>query len=91
MSSSVSRILHLTTWDYFTRHLADRFINSPEVVKEAIMTDINDLVQKFWMTSSDEAVEASFFALRRLLEIFYACLYFLEVCFDIISGCRRLS
>ena len=49
------------------------------------MTDINDLVQKFWMTSSDEAVEASFFALRRLLEIFYACLYFLEVCFDIIS------
>jgi hypothetical protein len=41
------------------------------------MTDFNDLVREL-MTSSDGAVEASFFTMRRLLEI-------LQVCFDIIS------
>ena len=46
------------------------------------MTDINDLVQDFWRTSSD--VEPSFFAMHRLLEILQGCL---EVCFfDIISS-----
>jgi hypothetical protein len=49
------------------------------------MTDINDLVQEFWMASSDGAVGASFFAMRRLLEILQNCFDFLEVCFDIIS------
>jgi hypothetical protein len=51
------------------------------------MTDIDDLVQEFWRTSSDGVVGAPFFAMRRLLEI-------LEVCFVIISffcDCRRLS
>ena len=43
------------------------------------MTDINDLVQEFWRSSSD--FEPSFFAMRRLLEILQGCL---EVCFDII-------
>ena len=42
------------------------------------MTDIDDLVQEFWRTSSD--FEPSFFAMRRLLEILQGCL---EVCFDI--------
>ena len=49
------------------------------------MTDINDLVQEFWRSSSDGAVEASFFAMRRLLEILQGCFDILEVCFDIIS------
>ena len=38
----------------------------PKELREAIMTDINDLVQEFLRTSSD--VGASFFAMRRLLE-----------------------
>jgi hypothetical protein len=53
-------------------------------VKEAIMTDINNLVQKFWRTSSDGVVGASFFEMRRLLEFLQKCCN-LEVCFDIIS------
>ena len=49
------------------------------------MTDINELVQEFWRTSSDGDVGASFFAMRRLFEILHRCLDGLEVCFDIIS------
>ena len=74
--SSITPVLHTTTWDYFTSRLPDCFIRSPKEVKEAIMTDINDLVQEFW-TSSDGTVGAALFAMRRLLEI-------LQVCFDII-------
>jgi hypothetical protein len=75
--------LHGTTWVYFTSHLSNNFCRSPEDVKEAIMTDINDLVQELWGTSSD--VGASFFAMRRLLEILQGCVSFgnLEVCFSI--------
>ena len=83
--SSITRVLHPTTWIYFTSRLPDRFIRSPKVVKEAIMTDINDLVQEFWRTSSDEAVGASFFPMRRLFEILQECFNILEVCFDIVS------
>ena len=83
--SFITRVLHTTTWDYFTSRLPDRFSRSPKVVKEAIMTDINDLVQEFWRSSSDGAVEASFFAMHRLLEILKGCYDILEVCFDIIS------
>ena len=82
--SSITRVLHTTTWKYFTSHLPNRFCRSPEVVKAAIMTDINDLVQEFWRTSSDGAVGASFFEMRRLLEILQECFDNLEVCFDII-------
>ena len=32
------------------------------------MTDINDIVQEFWRTSSDGAIGASFFEMFRLLE-----------------------
>ena len=39
------------------------------------MTDINELMQEFWRASSDGTVGASFFEMRRLLEI-------LEACFD---------
>ena len=48
------------------------------------MTDINDLVQEFW-TSSYGAVEASFCAMRRLLEVLEGCFDLIEVCFDIMS------
>ena len=77
--SSITRVLHTATWDYFTSCLPDRFIYSPDEVKEVIMTDINDLVQEFWSTSSDGA--ASTFATRRLHEILRRCLEVLEVCF----------
>ena len=90
MSSSITRVLHTTTWGYFTQYLRDRFISSPKVVKEAIMTDINDLVQEFW-TSSDGADGASFIAMRRLLEILHECLVLWKVCFDMIFVLRLPS
>ena len=79
-----------TTWEYFTSRLPYRFIRSPKVVKEAIMTDINDLVEEFLKTSSD-AVGASFFAMRRLLEILQKCFDNLEVCFLFCYSRRQLS
>ena len=83
--SSITRVLHPTTWDYFSSSLPDHFIRSPKVMKEVIMTSINDLVQEFWSTSSDRDVGASFFAMRRLFEILQRCFDYLEVCFDIVS------
>jgi hypothetical protein len=80
----MSRVLHTTTWDFFTSRLSGRFSRSPKVVKEAIMADINDLVQEFWRTSSDGDVGASLVAMRRLFEILHRCLD-LEVCVNIIS------
>ena len=84
--SSVTRVLHTTTWDYFISHLPGHFRRSPKVVKEAIMTDINDFVQEFWKTSSVGDVGASFAAMRRVHEILQGCFNclcfnFLEVCF----------
>ena len=81
--SSITRVLCTTTWDYFTSHLPKLFIRSPKAVKETIMTDINDLVQDFWKTSGDGAI-ASFFEMRRLLEILQKCFGGLEVCFVIV-------
>ena len=69
--SSTTRVLHTPTWVYFTSHLPDRFSRSPQVVKEAIMTDINNLVQEFRRTSCD--VGDSLFAMRRLFEILQEC------------------
>ena len=80
--TSITRVLHATTWNYFTLHLPDRFIRSPRVVKEAIMSDINDLVTEFRRISSD--VGASLFAMFRLFEILQKCFI---VCFDIVSVC----
>ena len=83
--SSIIRV-HTTTWSYFNDSLEDRFIESPKVVMEEIMTDINDLVQEF-QTSSNGAIGASLFAMRRLHEI----LLLFNVCFDIISVLRPTS
>ena len=83
--SSITRVLHAATWDYFTSHLPDRFYRSPNVVKEVIMTDIHDLVQEFWRTSTDGADKKSYIAIRRLHEILGRCL---KVCF--FGDCRRL-
>ena len=81
--SSITRVLHTTTWRYFTISLPDRVRHSPKVVGEAIMTDINNLLQEFWRTSSD--AEPSFFAMRCLLDILQRCLDNLDVCFYTIS------
>ena len=43
----MTRVLHTETWVYFTTFLPCRFMRSPKVVRDAIMTDINDLVQDF--------------------------------------------
>ena len=87
--SSITRVLNKSTWVYFTINLPDRFNRSPKVVKEVIMTDINDLVQEFWRTSSDADVGASFFAMRRLFEILQKILReYLKVCFNIIPFLR---
>ena len=67
--SSITRVVHTTTWDYFTSRLPGRFSRSPKVVMEAIMTDIDNLEREFWRTSSDGADGAPFFEMRRLFEI----------------------
>ena len=87
--SSITRV-HATTWDYFTESLKGRFICSPKVVMEEIMTDINDLVQEF-QTSSNGAIAASLFAMRRLYDIFLECFRLFNVCFDVISVLRPTS
>ena len=74
--SSITRV-HTTTWYSFSSRLAEGFGRSPSVVKEAIMTDIGDLVEELRRTSSD--VGASFFAMRRLLDILQDIL---QVCFS---------
>ena len=82
--SSITRVLHTKIWDYFTSRLPHHFDRSPEEVKEAIMTDIDDLVQDFWRTSSDVDVGASFFAMRRLFEILQMCLKVLDGGLDVM-------
>ena len=82
--SSNTRVLHPATWVYFTSlQPPNRFMSSPKVVKEAIMKDVNDLVQEFWRTSRD-GVGATFFAMRHLFKILQECYENLEVCFDIL-------
>ena len=51
-------------------------------MKEAIITDLNNLVQGFRKTSCD--IGASLFAMRRLFEILQECFGIL-VCFDIVT------
>ena len=51
------------------------------------MTDINELMQEFWRASSDGAVGASFFEMRRLLEILEACFDNFEVWFYSFGFC----
>ena len=71
-------VLHAATWNIFISHLPSHFFCSPNVVMEAIMTDIHDLVQEFWRTSTDGADGESIFAMCRLHKILGRCL---EVCF----------
>ena len=80
--SSITRdpSLHNNTWVYFTSHLPDNFCRSPKLVKEAIMTDVNILVQELWGTSCDDD-DGTFFAMCRLHEILQACWDNLNVCF----------
>ena len=92
--SSITRVLHITTWVYFTEHLAYRFIRSSRDVKGEIMTDINVLVQEFLTSSSHRTVGASILAMRRLLKILQNCFNSLGVCFNFVSffcDCRPLS
>ena len=67
--SPTAGVPHTATRKFFTTHVPYLFHRSPKVVKEAIMTDINDLVQEFWSTSSDGDVGESLFGMRRLHEI----------------------
>ena len=88
-SESISRVLHMATWDYFALRLPDFFRRSPKVLNEAIMTEINDLVQEFWRTSSDGSIGASLFEMHRLFGILQKCIA--EVCFDIVFVFLRLQ
>ena len=83
---SVTRVLHAETWNYFARHLPDHFIRSSTVVKEAIIKDINDLVQEFRRTSTDELNKESIYGMCRLHKILQRCL---KVCF--VADCHRLG
>ena len=80
--NSTALVLHSATWDYFASDLPDHFSHSSQVVKEAIMTDINNLVKEFRRTSCD--IGASLFAMRHLFDILQECFGIL-VCFDIIT------
>ena len=83
--SSITWVLHTATWSFFTSDLPYRFRRSPKVVKEAIMTDINDLVQEFWRNSSGVTIGAPFFEMRCLLGILEKCIVLLGVRFGIAS------
>ena len=87
--SSITNV-HASTWNYFANSLSKRFIRSPKVVMEEIMTDINDLVQEF-QTSSNGAFAECLFSMRRLFEILLKCFQLFNVCFDIISVLRSTS
>ena len=78
--SSITRV-HASTWNYFAISLSDRFIRSPKVVMEEIMTDINDLVQEFQTSNNNGAIATSLFAMRRLFEIVLECFRLFNVCF----------
>ena len=72
--SPITRFPRTATREFFTSRLDLPYLfhNSPKVVKEAIITDVNDLVQEFLRTSSDHgaaSVEESLFEMRRLHEI----------------------
>ena len=71
--SSITRVLHVETWKYFASNLPNNLSLSPKVVKEAIMTDVYDLVQEFWRTSTDEVNVESIFAMRCLYGILGMC------------------
>jgi hypothetical protein len=67
---------HRATWHYFKSYLPAHFMRCPKVVKDAITTDINDLMQQSWQTSTD-GVDIFCPPMCRLRQI-------LQVCFHII-------
>ena len=89
--SSITRVLHAATWNYFIYYLPEHFSRSQKAVKEAIVTDINELVQEFWKISSDGASGASFFEMRRLFKILQDCFDNLKVQLILLFLPRRLS
>ena len=91
--SSITRVLHAATWQDFILFLPNNFSHSPEVVKEAIMTDINDLVQEFWRVATNGTDGESIFAMLRLFEILQKYLKGFKVCFIYFCfcDCHRLT
>ena len=85
--SYTNRVLHTATWDYFTLGLPGYFNRSSKVVKEAIMTDISDLVQefKFWRSDGTVTVGAFFFPMRHLFKVLEICVNTLKVRFDVFA------
>ena len=86
-TSSITRVLHAATWNHFISYLREHFSRSQKVVKESIMTDINDLVQEFWSTSTDVVDGKSIFAMGLLHKILRVCL---KVC-SFLGDCHRFS
>ena len=71
--SSTTRFPRRATWHYFEAYLPDYFMCCSNVVKDAITTDINDLMQQFWRTSTD-GLDIFCPAICRLREILQVCL-----------------
>ena len=87
--SSITRVLHISTWKYFTLYLPSRFTGSPKAVKEAIMAVINALMQDFWRTSCDSRADgASILASHDLVGILE---HILMVCYVIIATAADLD
>ena len=85
--SPITRFPRTATWEFFASVLPNLFRRSPKVVREAIMIDVNDLVQEFLRTLSDGAVGASFFEIRLLHRILEG---YLDVSLFRFYDCRRL-
>ncbi|KAF8816521.1 hypothetical protein BYT27DRAFT_7182095 [Phlegmacium glaucopus] len=66
---STTRLPHSATWRYIDIHIPRRFIGSPKLVRDTIMTDINQLTQEFRKISSSGAVDISFPARLCLMQI----------------------
>ena len=72
---STQLLLHGKTWAHIKTYLPDDFIHCPEVVRDAIMMDIDNLLQEFWKTSNVGAVDVQCFtSIRLLLDILSVCL-----------------
>ena len=84
--SSIIPVLRAATWSFFASHLPSHFSYSPKLVKEAIMADINGLMQDSWKTSDcNEAGRKSYLAMWHLLDVLQECLYIFDVRFNLIS------
>ncbi|KAF8816522.1 hypothetical protein BYT27DRAFT_7154559 [Phlegmacium glaucopus] len=64
---STTRLPHSATWYYVQSHLPWHFIESPKRVRDAIMMDINELIQEFWKISNNGAIGVFFTAMLCLM------------------------